>query len=68
MEGTCAPHCGQRFNWIFLNLCHQTGASGSLYSVKDYYQINPLFQGEDREPADELLRHFIQRASARETI
>lgn len=51
-----------RFNWIFLNPFHQVGASGSLYSVKDYYQLNPLFQGNDHKPADELLRHFVRCA------
>ncbi|HKI68806.1 MAG TPA: alpha-amylase family glycosyl hydrolase, partial [Verrucomicrobiae bacterium] len=51
-----------RFDWVFLNPFHQTGASGSLYSVKDYYQLNPMFQGESSEPSDELLRKFLQRA------
>ncbi len=32
-----------KFNWIFLNPINYTGFSGSLYSIKDYYKLNPLF-------------------------
>lgn len=31
------------FNSIYINPFHETGASGSIYAVKDYYQYNPLF-------------------------
>lgn len=31
------------FDWIYLNPLHYPGFSGSLYSVKNYYQINPQF-------------------------
>lgn len=51
-----------RFNWVFLNPFHQPGASGSLYAVKDYYRLNPLFQGESHEPPDEVLRRFLNQA------
>ena len=30
------------FNWIFVNPIQRPGASGSLYSVADYYDFNPL--------------------------
>jgi Glycogen debranching enzyme, glucanotransferase domain len=52
-----------RFNWVFLNPFHQPGGSGSLYAVKDYYRLNPVFQGEGQEPPDELLRRFLARAN-----
>jgi starch synthase (maltosyl-transferring) len=29
------------FNWIFVNPIQKTGRSGSLYSIKDYFAINP---------------------------
>jgi len=29
------------FNWIFINSFHFSGYSGSLYSIKDYYAIDP---------------------------
>ncbi|MDR3078355.1 MAG: alpha-amylase [Planctomycetota bacterium] len=31
------------FNWIFLNPLHLTGASGSLYAIRDYFHFNPAF-------------------------
>ena len=31
------------FDWIYLNPIHYPGFSGSLYAVKDYYRLNPLF-------------------------
>ncbi len=30
------------FDWIFVNPIQKPGMSGSLYSIKDYFQINPL--------------------------
>jgi starch synthase (maltosyl-transferring) len=29
------------FNWVFINSFHYAGYSGSLYSIKDYYAIDP---------------------------
>ncbi len=31
------------FNWVFINPVSNSGFSGSLYAVKDYYSFNPLF-------------------------
>ena len=31
------------FNWIFLNPIQMPGQSGSLYSIKDFFSINPRF-------------------------
>jgi starch synthase (maltosyl-transferring) len=30
------------FNWIFVNPIQRTGQSGSLYSIADYFDVNPL--------------------------
>jgi len=30
------------FDWVFVNPIHYPGFSGSLYSVKDYFSLNPL--------------------------
>jgi starch synthase (maltosyl-transferring) len=51
-----------KFNWVFLNPIQAPGFSGSLYSIKDYYQLHPLFQGNRQEPPDKLLKGFIQNA------
>lgn len=31
------------FNSVFVNPFHETGFSGSLYAVKDYFKLNPLY-------------------------
>jgi len=31
------------FDWIFINPIQYPGHSGSLYSIKDYFRLNPLF-------------------------
>jgi len=57
---------GLRFNWVFLNPFHQPGASGSLYAVKDYYRLNPLFRDHSQEAPEELLRRFLAQAKQRD--
>lgn len=57
------PHIANMgFNWVFINPFHYPGFSGSLYAVKDYYRLHPLFQGDSKEEASSLLAHFIQAA------
>ena len=41
------------FNWIYVNPFHYPGFSGSLYAVKDYFRMNPLFIPQDH-PQDPL--------------
>ena len=52
------------FNWVFLNPFHYPGFSGSLYAVKDYYRLHPMFQGKSRQSPDALLRRFVKTAHA----
>ena len=40
------------FDWIFLNPIHYPGFSGSLYAVKDYFALNPLFDDGSGDTAD----------------
>jgi starch synthase (maltosyl-transferring) len=40
------------FTWIFVNPIHGTGKSGSLYSIKDYFKINPLLLAVTSEMSD----------------
>ncbi len=42
------------FTWIFTNPFHQSGFSGSLYSVKDYYAIDPRLLEPSVPPMDQL--------------
>ena len=46
------------FNCVFVNPFHLPGRSGSLYAVKDYYRLNPLFRGTARESDEKLLEGF----------
>ncbi len=51
------------FNWIFVNPVQRTGASGSLYSIADYFEFNPLFVDEKgRKGAADQLRDAIRAA------
>ena len=53
------------FTWIFLNPIHTPGLSGSLYAVKDYYGINPLFHPESGQDPEAALAHFLKEAARR---
>ncbi len=48
------------FNWLFLNPIHLTGASGSLYAIRDYFQFNPaFFPYEPFEAQKDRLNGFV---------
>ena len=53
------------FTWIYLNPIHTPGLSGSLYAVKDYFGINPLFYPETGKDPEKALAHFIKEAGRR---
>ncbi|HEX8905870.1 MAG TPA: alpha-amylase family glycosyl hydrolase, partial [Longimicrobiaceae bacterium] len=44
------------FDWLYLNPWQYPGFSGSLYAIKDYRRLNPLFvpQGADPETLEPL--------------
>lgn len=45
------------FDWIFINPIQYPGFSGSLYAIKDFYRLNPLFAPPDAaDPLQELRR------------
>jgi starch synthase (maltosyl-transferring) len=53
------------FDWLYLNPWHYPGFSGSLYAVKDYRRLNPLFVPPGADPASlEPLRDALARISA----
>ena len=56
---------GMGFDWIFLNPIHYPGFSGSLYAVKDYYALNPLFDDGSGDTADEIIGRFLKAADER---
>jgi starch synthase (maltosyl-transferring) len=53
------------FNYVFVNPLHETGKSGSLYAVKDYYRLNAAFRGKSRKSTDDLIKHFVKAAEDR---
>jgi starch synthase (maltosyl-transferring) len=53
------------FTWIFLNPINTPGLSGSLYAVKDYYGLNPLFFPESGQEPEAALVHFLKEAGRR---
>lgn len=53
------------FNWLFVNPVQEPGMSGSLYSIKDYFGVNPLLaDGQSGVPAQEQLKGAISSAGS----
>src|SRR5215471_6378485 len=52
------------FNAVYINPFHYPGFSGSLYAVKDYYRLNPLFRADGQGDDELLLRQFTEAAGA----
>ena len=54
---------GMGFNWIFLNPIQLPGSSGSLYSIKDYFNFNPLLLDEkSRKSPEKQVKDMIVAA------
>jgi starch synthase (maltosyl-transferring) len=55
------PHAQEMgFNWIYVNPFHERGYSGSLYAIKNYYRIDPLFLKKNQDPADwRIVKSFV---------
>jgi len=50
------------FNWLFINPIQLSGSSASLYSIKDYYAIDPRFIDPSAGPPESQLRQMISNA------
>jgi starch synthase (maltosyl-transferring) len=50
------------FDWIFINPIQLSGYSGSLYSIKDYYAIDPRFVDPAAGTAEAQLRAMLDTA------
>lgn len=44
------------FEWVLVNPIHLPGRSGSIYSISDYFKVNPLFlnPNDTRSPEDQF--------------
>lgn len=51
------------FDWVYVNPIQKPGSSHSLYSVADYFAVNPqLLDRTVRTPPDEQVRRMIRQA------
>jgi starch synthase (maltosyl-transferring) len=50
------------FNWVFINSFHYSGYSGSLYSIKDYYTLDPRLLDPAAGPPLTQLEQMMQTA------
>jgi starch synthase (maltosyl-transferring) len=50
------------FNWVFVNPIQTPGKSGSLYSIADYFGINPLFIDTAGGKPEEQVRSMLSVA------
>ncbi len=50
------------FNWVFLNPIHLVGASGSLYAIRDYFTLSPVFFPENDPSAQKArFKRFVSQ-------
>jgi starch synthase (maltosyl-transferring) len=51
------------FNWLFVNPIQRVGTSGSLYSIADYFDFNPLLvDGESEKKPEAQVKDMIMAA------
>jgi starch synthase (maltosyl-transferring) len=51
------------FNWVFVNPVQRPGMSGSLYSIADYFDFNPLLiDPNSQEPPQQQLKTAVDLA------
>ena len=50
------------FNWIFVNPIQKLGSSGSLYSIADYFAINPVLCSSGKQSPEDQVRKMIAEA------
>ncbi len=53
------------FDWVFVNPIQKPGYSGSLYSILDYYGVNPLLiDAHSKKSPDEQVKQMLKSAKA----
>ncbi|MBD5653694.1 MAG: DUF3416 domain-containing protein, partial [Candidatus Eremiobacteraeota bacterium] len=53
------------FDWVYVNPIHETGGSGSLYAVRDYYRLSSEIRGDDPRADDDIVSSFVAAAQSR---
>ena len=49
------------FDWVYINPIQYPGFSGSLYAVKDYHRLNPLFVADGTSNPLQALREVLEQ-------
>lgn len=52
------------FDWVYVNAFWAPGASGSIYAVRDPFELHPLVRGDAQGSGDELVARFLSEAKA----
>jgi starch synthase (maltosyl-transferring) len=55
---------GMGFDWIFVNPIQLLGASRSLYSIADYFRVNPVFLDASAISPEDQIRQVTMQARA----
>jgi starch synthase (maltosyl-transferring) len=50
------------FDWVYVNAFFEPGASGSIYAVRDPWQLHPKVRGSAGGDSAELVRGFTEQA------
>ena len=48
------------FDWVFVNPFHMPGFSGSLYAIKDPYDLHPVVRGPSQRSTEEIVAGFAR--------
>ncbi|WP_052763985.1 maltotransferase domain-containing protein [Microvirga massiliensis] len=52
------------FDWVYLNPFHETGASQSLYAIKNPFRLDQRFRDPGEEDDESQIRRFVEAASS----
>jgi starch synthase (maltosyl-transferring) len=64
-EHHCERAAKMGFTWIFVNPIQRPGRSGSLYSIADYFALNPaFFDSSSRKMPETQLKEMIKKAES----
>lgn len=50
------------FNWVFVNPIQEPGMSGSIYAIKNYFELNPALLEPEAGDSDQQVREMVGAA------
>ena len=51
-----------RFDWVYVNAFWEPGSSGSIYAIRDPFELHPMVRGNADGSANQLIRRFLHTA------